>query len=86
MVKELIYETEEFATEVLNGMYRLLHYYGIVQVADLYDLSQRPDITTNNDMLYGWKSLDEARIKQCDGGWEIKLPEVVKLWEVIYND
>lgn len=60
---------------VLGGMNGIIEEYGLVSVADLYDLSDIP--TTNyalNDI--GWKDLQGARIVRLNNGnFVLKLPK-----------
>lgn len=66
------------AEEVKDRMFEMMEEYGIVSVADYYDLL---GVTGNyTDNKYGWTSLrtiDIVRVR--DGGYMIKLPRAVPL-------
>lgn len=77
---ELIYETRADAEKVLNGMSEIIDNYGLVTVADLYDISGLPG-AYYTDSSIGWKgSIKEATIKKVRDGYVIDLPkpEVLK--------
>lgn len=61
------------AEEVLSRMDELLDTYGVVSVADLYDLVGVTGSFTDNK--YGWTSLASAKVVPArGGGYTIKLP------------
>ena len=66
------------AEEVLDSMLATIDKYGIVSVADMYDLV---GITGNyTDNKYGWTDLRSARIeRERDGGYTINLPRALPL-------
>ena len=65
------------AEDVLDRMYELLDTYGLVRVADLYDLV---GITGNyTDNKYGWMSLHNADIVRVRDGYMIKMPRAVPI-------
>ena len=65
------------ADEVLTRMTELIELYGMVSVADFYDLV---GITCNyTDNKYGWKHLRNAEAVRVRDGYKFKLPKVVPL-------
>lgn len=66
------------AYEVLDQMEDILARYGIVKVADLYDLVGESCNYTDNK--YGWKSLRGAdAVRTRDGSYILKLPKVMEI-------
>lgn len=74
---EIILESRAEAEEVLNSMDDLLDRYGLVSVADLYDLV---GITGNyTDNKYGWTNLRHASVQRLRDGYLLKLPRAIPL-------
>lgn len=74
---EIILESRAEAEEVLNSMDELLERYGLVSVADLYDLV---GITGNyTDNKYGWTNLRHASVQRLRDGYLLKLPRAIPL-------
>ena len=74
---EIVLESRGEAEEVLERMDDLLDNYGIVSVADLYDLV---GITGNyTDNKYGWTSLRNASVQRLRDGYLLKLPKALPL-------
>lgn len=71
--KNICLEHRGEAEEVLSRMDELLDTYGVVSVADLYDLVGVTGSFTDNK--YGWTSLASAKVVPVrGGGYTIKLP------------
>lgn len=68
-----IFSSREDANIVLEGMDALIETYGIVRVADVFDLA---GITNRNYMAnkYGWTNLRAAEVVRAYDGYEIRLP------------
>lgn len=65
------------AEEVLTRMDELIDTYGIVSVADFYDLV---GVTCNyTDNKYGWTNIRNAEIVRVRDGYKIKLPKALPL-------
>lgn len=74
---EIILESRAEAEEVLNSMDELLERYGLVSIADLYDLV---GITGNyTDNKYGWTNLRHASVQRLRDGYLLKLPRAIPL-------
>ena len=74
---DIVLETRGEAEEVLERMDDLLDNYGIVSVADLYDLV---GVTGNyTDNKYGWTSLRNASVQRLRDGYLLKLPKALPL-------
>lgn len=75
---DVILPTRGDAEEVLARMDELIETYGIVSVADLYDLV---GVTGNyTDNKYGWTNIRNAEpIRLRDGGYMLKLPKALPI-------
>ena len=75
---DIIFDRRGDAESVLDAMDALLEKYGMVSIADLYDLA---DVTTTNYQTskYGWTNLREAKVVHVRDGYAIKLPRAVPL-------
>lgn len=71
---DIILETRGEAEEVLTRMDELLDTYGIVSVADLYDLVGKTSNYTDNK--YGWTNIRTAEPIRVRDGYMLKLPKV----------
>jgi hypothetical protein len=65
------------AEDVLTRMDELISAYGLVSVADLYDLVGITGNYTNNK--YGWTDIRSAQVVPVRGGFLIKLPRALPL-------
>lgn len=74
---EIILESRGEAEEVLNKMDELLDVYGVVSVADLYDLVGISGNYTDNK--YGWTNLRAASVQRLRDGYLLKLPKALPL-------
>ena len=75
--EDVILESRREAEEVLNRMEDLIDTYGVVSVADLYDLVGISGNYTDNK--YGWTNLRSARVERTRDGYLIYLPKVKPL-------
>lgn len=74
---DIILENRSEAAEVLDRMEDLLDTYGIVSVADLYDLV---GITGNyTDNKYGWTNLKNASVVRARDGYLLKMPKALPI-------
>ena len=71
-VGQLILANREEAELVLERLRDVIDTYGIVSVADLYDLLGLP--TTHVDNKFGWTSLVNVDIRQYRQGYILELP------------
>lgn len=70
---EIIIDSRGEAEEVLNRMDELIETYGIVSVADLYDLvGETCDYTANK---YGWTNIRNSEPVRVRDGYILKLPK-----------
>ena len=58
-------------------MDELIEHYGIVSVADLYDLVGITGSYTDNK--YGWTDIRTAQVVRVRDGYKIKLPRAIPL-------
>ena len=74
---DIILESRGEAEEVLTRMDELIDTYGIVSVADLYDLV---GITGNyTDNKYGWTNIRNAEPVRVRNGYILKLPKALPI-------
>lgn len=74
---DIILETRGEAEDVLARMDELIELYGMVSVADLYDLV---GITGNyTDNKYGWTNIRNAEPVHVRDGYMLRLPKVTNL-------
>lgn len=65
------------AEKVLSCMNAIMREYGMVRVADLYDLVGVSGNYTDND--YGWTSIRSAEVVRDRGEYKIKLPRATPI-------
>ena len=75
---DVILDSRGEAEEVLARMDELIDTYGIVSVADFYDLV---GVTCNyTDNRYGWTNIRNAQVaRDRNGGYRIKMPKAMPL-------
>lgn len=74
---DIILDNRGEAEEVLSRMDELISEYGMVSVADLYDLV---GITGNyTDNKYGWMDIRSASVVRIRDGYMIKMPRALPL-------
>ena len=74
---DIIFDTRGEAENVLIAMEQEIDNYGIVSVADLYELV---GITGNyTDNKYGWTSLNTADVIRCRDGYTLRLPRALPI-------
>lgn len=75
---DVILDNRADAEEVLDSMGDIIESYGVVSVADMYDLV---GVSTNyTDNKYGWTDLRTAHVERDrNGGYYIKLPKALPL-------
>lgn len=72
---DIILDTRRDAEEVLDRMQDLVDTYGMVSVADLYDLVGISGSYTDNK--YGWVHLRGADVQRVRDGYLLKLPKAL---------
>ena len=72
---DIILDTRREAEEVLDRMDDLIDTYGMVSVADLYDLVGISGNYTDNK--YGWTNLRNADVQRVRDGYLLKLPKAL---------
>lgn len=75
---EVIFDCRADAEDVLSAMEEILDHYGVVRVADFYELA---DVSTSNwtGNKFGWTSLRNAEIQSTRDGYIIKFPRAYAL-------
>lgn len=75
--EDIVVPTKADAEEVLTRLDEAIESYGMVSIADLYDLvGKTADYT---DDKYGWKNLRSAESVRVSDGYWIKLPRAIPL-------
>lgn len=75
--EDIVIENRGEAEEVLTRMDELLETYGVVRVADLYDLVGKTCEYTDNK--YGWTNLRSADVVRVSDGYKLKLPRALAI-------
>jgi hypothetical protein len=70
---DIIFESRGDAEGVLDEMIEVIGKYGVVTVADMYDMAQLSQPFTSN--RYGWTNLSSAEVKRVAGGYILDLPK-----------
>ncbi len=74
---DIVLDNRGEAEDVLSRMDELISVYGLVSVADLYDLV---GVTGNyTDNKYGWTDIRSASVIKVRDGYMLKLPRVLPL-------
>lgn len=73
----LLLETRGEAEDVLSRMDELIETYGIVSVADLYELVGVDGEYTDND--YGWTNIHNADVVRTRDGYLLSLPKAMPI-------
>lgn len=74
---DILLDTRGEAEEVISRMDELISTYGLVSVADLYDLVGITGSFTDNK--YGWTDIRSATVIRVSDGYMIKLPKTMPL-------
>lgn len=74
---DIILESRGEAEEVLSRMDELIETYGIVSIADMYDLVGIKGNYTDNK--YGWSNLSNAEPIRVRDGYLLKLPKALPI-------
>lgn len=69
---DISFESRGDAEDVLAAMDDILESYGVVRVADFFELAGKTGSYVNQD--YGWTNLASAKIEMYRGDFYIKLP------------
>ena len=74
---EIVFDSRSNAEKVLDVLNILMEEYGVVRVADLYDLiGLTPTYTDNN---FGWINLTGTSIVRVRHGYEIIMPKPIRI-------
>lgn len=76
-VKEIICETRGEAEEILGNMIDAIKDYGMISVAELYEMIGEPGQFT--DHSWGWFDLGSSSVRRVREGYMLMLPKVVNL-------
>lgn len=74
---DIVFESRGDAEAVLGDMQDVIDSYGVVTVADMYDMAQLTQPYTSNK--YGWMNIRNAEVKRVGDGYIIKLPKAIPI-------
>lgn len=77
VITRFYYKNKSRAVVILNGLMGIVEDYGVVSVADYYDISTNSNVAYDRTMhRYGWleNMLKKATIDETSNGWTINLP------------
>ena len=74
---DIILENRGEAEDVLSRMDEIMEEYGVVRVADLYDLVGITGEHTDNK--YGWTDIRNAEVVRVRDGYKIKMPRALPI-------
>lgn len=75
---DIVVNSRADAEAVIEQMDGIVDTYGMVSVADLYDLVGMTSNYTDNN--YGWTNIRNAEpVRLRDGGWMIKMPKAIPI-------
>ena len=74
---DIVFDGRGDAEAVFEQMNNVIARYGIVSVADMYDMADLPHPYTSN--RYGWTSLASAEVVRISDGYIIKLPKAMPI-------
>lgn len=74
---DIVLDSRAEAEEVLNRMDELIETYGVVRVADLFDLCGMTCQYTDNN--YGWTNISSAKIEHGRDGFIIRMPRAMPI-------
>ena len=75
---DIVVPTRGEAEEVISRMDELIESYGVVSVADFYDLVGINDTNYTNNR-YGWTNIVSAQPVRVNDGYKIKLPKAMPI-------
>lgn len=76
--QDIVFQTREDAETALSSMEDVIKQYGVISLADVYDIVGRvaPSYAANK---YGWKSLENAKVVRCREGYFIEVPKATEI-------
>lgn len=76
--QDIIFQTRQDAEDVLTEMEDVVNQYGVVSLADVYDIAGQvaPSYAANK---YGWRSLKNAKVVRCREGYFIEVPKATEI-------
>jgi hypothetical protein len=74
---DILFDSRGEAEQVLDEMHHTIKRYGIVTVADMYDMADLTAPYTSSN--YGWSSVRNAEVKRVKDGYIIDLPKAAPI-------
>jgi hypothetical protein len=76
-VNDVVFSSREDAAQVLDTMINCVEMYGVVSLADLYELVGLPQ--SHIDQKWGWTHVTSTEIRQIRDGYLLELPPMEEL-------
>lgn len=76
-VNEVIFPERDDAEKVLLNLKESIVSFGMVSVADFYEMINQRSVFT--DQKWGWRDLSQADVIRVDNGFQIRFPRLVAL-------
>lgn len=77
-LEDVIFSSRKDVEDLIDNMNQLIERYGVVTVADYYDLCGISKVTYKSSQ-YGWLNIDNAKSVRIRAGYKISLPRPLKL-------
>ena len=78
--RELCWPTRGKAENALNALWEILDEFGVVRVADIFDLAEVTPVGDSTGNNYGWRDLSGSSVKRTyDGQYSLDLPQAISL-------
>jgi len=74
---DVIFNSKEDAERVLETMLECINVYGVVSLADMYELVELPQ--AHIDQKWGWTFITATQVKQVRDGWVLTLPPMEEI-------
>ena len=76
--EDIIFQTRQDAEIVLSSMEEVIKQYGVVSLADVYNIAGR-GTPSYASYKYGWRSLNNAKVVRCREGYFIEVPKATEI-------
>lgn len=74
---DVVFDNRKDAETVLDAMMDIIDQYGVISLADVYDILEIP--TIDSASKYGWVSVDNGKVVRERDGYHIRLPDAFKI-------
>lgn len=80
--EEILVDTKQEATKVVNGIKSLIKKNGVATVAQFHILAKKANASWYDRL--GWNNVDDAIIKKTTWGFLIRMPACFELEEAVW--